>query len=166
MIRRFSPHWLSILLLAGCAGDPTAAVDAGATSRPVPAERLDAAARAMQPMLGVWLTDVDATVEANRAIGDERLGELMRGLQASPYTLEISKDRYVSRSRTLTRADHYTAIGYDDEEGVVIALEAVNGEESPIDRRGQQRSARLLIRGGRLFIGPNEGVTIVFSRRR
>lgn len=168
IVRRLAVMF-SAMTVVGCvadlAEDEASPVPQQATTRPDRAEPPDEAARAMRPFLGRWIVDVDATVEASRALPNERLAAIAADLQFDPFSLEITADRYISRSQRLVRADAYRAIGFEDSGAIVIALTSSNGRE-PTTAPGQFRSARLLLDGGRLFIGPNNGLTTVLRRQR
>ena len=167
MARRHKSRALGVLALAstvlgaaGCAGESSQSV-AELHRRVAASTRQAEALRAnpMQPMLGRWVIDADATLAENQSLSARMKAALYDNLTKFPFDLTITDVDYISHSWVKTNADRYTV---QDEDGaaVTILLKSADGVE-----RGPNRLAVLSVRDGNLLIS-NDMTPIVFVLRR
>ena len=112
----------------------------------------------MKPMLGRWVIDVEATMQANAFHDEEARRLLRRELEANPFELEITDREYTSRGPVKTNWDLYTLAAVEGDT-VTIRLKSPQSEAP-----GRERKVKLRVRDGRLVIRPMSTLPVVMTR--
>jgi hypothetical protein len=148
-----------VLLSTSCAPSPEPA-----ELRREIAQRVDTApvhadpyAEAMKPMLGYWMTDLDATLRENAPLPAQARDAIREQLVVNPFELHITEEYYVSRGPIKTIKDRYTVTSVD---GSMVTLKLIAVDYVA----DHDREALLRVRDGHLLIYAGE-MTCVFSRK-
>jgi hypothetical protein len=117
-----------------------------------------AEAEAMKPLIGVWASDLSATLAENSNLSDEMLAAIKRDLESYPLSIEITDHDYISRSRMKTVDDKYEIQSVESGH-VTLNLNRTGGVNE-----ARQRKITVYMQQGNLIIETGTPFRLVCSR--
>jgi hypothetical protein len=115
----------------------------------------------LRPFLGKWVVDAAASVAENAFLAENIQAAIRKEFEQNPVETEITRERYVSRSRTETIEDRYVVLSCGNGSVCLRLL-----PENPLEP-ATERIVRLILREGKLIVVAHHApVFIVMQRSR
>lgn len=131
---------LCVAALSGCASAPDASEEVARQVALRNANPADPDIVAMRPFLGIWNLDVETTIARASHLSEEERTRMRNQFLSSDLELEITRDKFISRSWQKTMTDRYEILDVTTPQLVIIRLAPADGRG---DAPGAVRKLRL-----------------------